>query len=125
MLMLATVTGIGLAAYRAWQVRLDPEVIYSLAFAMFIAGIIGAGCSLSGNTGTSIFHPSHGQLAGHAQGNRKYSEGRFGRVWIGAVRCSSGNLVLPQSRAVAFGDRRYHRAEHGRWIGGWSDWLLS
>lgn len=42
MLMLATVSGVALAAYRAWQVGIDPEVIYSLAFVMFIAGIIGA-----------------------------------------------------------------------------------
>jgi phosphatidylglycerol:prolipoprotein diacylglycerol transferase len=42
MLMLATVAGVGLAAYRARQMGLDPEVIYSLAFAMFIAGIAGA-----------------------------------------------------------------------------------
>jgi phosphatidylglycerol:prolipoprotein diacylglycerol transferase len=42
MLMLATVSGVGLAAYRAWQVGLDPELIYSLAFVMFIAGIVGA-----------------------------------------------------------------------------------
>src|SRR5947199_6162604 len=42
MLMLATIAGVGLAAYRAWQVGLDPEVIYSLAFVMFLAGIVGA-----------------------------------------------------------------------------------
>jgi phosphatidylglycerol:prolipoprotein diacylglycerol transferase len=42
MLMLATVAGVGLAAYRAWQVGIDPETIYSLAFVMFIAGILGA-----------------------------------------------------------------------------------
>jgi phosphatidylglycerol---prolipoprotein diacylglyceryl transferase len=42
MLMLATVAAVGLAAYRAWQVGIDPESIYSLAFTMFIAGIIGA-----------------------------------------------------------------------------------
>jgi phosphatidylglycerol:prolipoprotein diacylglycerol transferase len=42
MLMLATVSGVALAAYRAWQVGIDPEVIYSLAFVMFIGGILGA-----------------------------------------------------------------------------------
>ena len=42
MLMLATVSSVGLAAYRAWQVGVDPEAIYSLAFVMFIAGIAGA-----------------------------------------------------------------------------------
>ncbi len=42
MFMLATIAAVGLAAYRAWQVGIDPEIIYSLAFCMFIAGIIGA-----------------------------------------------------------------------------------
>jgi len=42
MLMLATVAAVGLAAFRAWQVGIDPEAIYSLAFTMFIAGILGA-----------------------------------------------------------------------------------
>jgi len=42
MLMLATITAVGLAAYRAQQVGIDPEIIYSLAITMFIAGIIGA-----------------------------------------------------------------------------------
>ncbi|MDX1946220.1 MAG: prolipoprotein diacylglyceryl transferase [Pirellulaceae bacterium] len=42
MLMLATVAAVGLAAYRASQMGLDPEVIYSLAFCMFVAGIAGA-----------------------------------------------------------------------------------
>ena len=42
MMMLATISAVGLAAYRAWQVGIDPEIIYSLAFCMFIAGIIGA-----------------------------------------------------------------------------------
>ncbi len=42
MFMLATVAGVGLAAYRAWQMGIDPEVLYSLAFTMFVAGLIGA-----------------------------------------------------------------------------------
>ena len=42
MMMLGTVCGVGLAAYRASQVGIDPDVIYSLAIAMFLAGIVGA-----------------------------------------------------------------------------------
>ena len=42
MLMAATVLSVGLAAYRARQIGIDPDHIYSLAFTMFIAGIIGA-----------------------------------------------------------------------------------
>jgi phosphatidylglycerol:prolipoprotein diacylglycerol transferase len=42
MLVAATVAAVSLAAYRAWQVGIAPEAIYSLAFWMFMAGIIGA-----------------------------------------------------------------------------------
>ena len=42
MFVVATVAGVGLAAYRAWQVGIDPEIVYSLAFTMFVAGLIGA-----------------------------------------------------------------------------------
>lgn len=42
MLMLATIASVALAAYRAAQVGIEPETIYSLAFTMFVAGIIGA-----------------------------------------------------------------------------------
>lgn len=42
MLLLGTVSAVGLAAYRARSMGLDPEVIYSLAFVMFIFGILGA-----------------------------------------------------------------------------------
>ena len=42
MLVLATFAACGLAAYRARQIGLDPEVIYSLAFWLFLAGIGGA-----------------------------------------------------------------------------------
>jgi phosphatidylglycerol:prolipoprotein diacylglycerol transferase len=42
MLMAAVVSGVLLAAHRAAKRGLDPDTIYSLAFAMFIAGIAGA-----------------------------------------------------------------------------------
>jgi phosphatidylglycerol:prolipoprotein diacylglycerol transferase len=42
MFMLAAVAGVALAAYRAWQMGVDPEVVYSLAFVMFFAGLAGA-----------------------------------------------------------------------------------
>ena len=42
MVLLGSVTGVGMAAYRARQQGLSPEIIYALAFAMFICGIIGA-----------------------------------------------------------------------------------
>jgi phosphatidylglycerol:prolipoprotein diacylglycerol transferase len=42
MFMLATIAGVGLAAYRARQMGIDPDVIYSLAFYMVIAGLVGA-----------------------------------------------------------------------------------
>jgi len=42
MMLLAVVSGVGLAAYRAKQVNLNPDVIFSLAFWMFAFGIAGA-----------------------------------------------------------------------------------
>jgi phosphatidylglycerol:prolipoprotein diacylglycerol transferase len=42
MLMIAIVVAVGLAAYRAWQVGIDPEIIYSLAFTTIVAGVLGA-----------------------------------------------------------------------------------
>lgn len=42
MLLVAIVAGVGLAAYRARKMGLDPELILSLAFWMMFAGIFGA-----------------------------------------------------------------------------------
>jgi phosphatidylglycerol:prolipoprotein diacylglycerol transferase len=42
MLMAATVLSVGLAAYRAQQMGINPDHVYTLAFCMFIAGIVGA-----------------------------------------------------------------------------------
>jgi phosphatidylglycerol:prolipoprotein diacylglycerol transferase len=42
MLLLAVGSGVGLAAWRAQRMGVDPEIIYSLAFWMFVFGILGA-----------------------------------------------------------------------------------
>ncbi len=42
MLLTATVAGVGLAVYRARSMGLHPDLILSLAFRMFLCGIIGA-----------------------------------------------------------------------------------
>lgn len=42
MLLLAVASGVGLAAWRARRMGIDPEIIYSLAFWMFVFGIAGA-----------------------------------------------------------------------------------
>jgi len=42
MMLAAIVAGVGLAAHRARRMGLDPEIIYSLAFYMFVLGILGA-----------------------------------------------------------------------------------
>ncbi len=41
-LLIATISGLGLARYRAIQVGLSPDAIYNLAFYMFVGGILGA-----------------------------------------------------------------------------------
>ena len=40
--LLGVVAGVGLSVYRARQVGLDPDVIFSLAFWLFVLGILGA-----------------------------------------------------------------------------------
>ena len=42
MMLLAVLSGMGLAAYRARRVGVDPEMIFALAFWMIVPGIIGA-----------------------------------------------------------------------------------
>lgn len=42
MMMLGIVAGVGLAAYRAPAVGLDPDKVFSLTFWMFLGGIVGA-----------------------------------------------------------------------------------
>ncbi len=42
MMLLGVSSGVGLAAYRARRLGLDPEMIFSLAFWLFLAGIFGA-----------------------------------------------------------------------------------
>ncbi|MCA9266820.1 MAG: prolipoprotein diacylglyceryl transferase, partial [Planctomycetales bacterium] len=42
MLLLGVVAGVGLAAHQARRMAVDPEHVFSLAFAMFVAAIIGA-----------------------------------------------------------------------------------
>lgn len=42
MVLLGIVAGVGLAAYRAWRMGIDPETIFSLAFWLFVFGIVGA-----------------------------------------------------------------------------------
>ena len=41
-LLVATVSGVALATYRAKKVGLSPDAIFGLAFHMFVAGIVGA-----------------------------------------------------------------------------------
>jgi phosphatidylglycerol:prolipoprotein diacylglycerol transferase len=42
MLLAAVVSGVGMAAFRARRMGVDPEIIISLAFWLFVSGIIGA-----------------------------------------------------------------------------------
>lgn len=42
MFLVGVVAGTGLAAWRAWRRQLDPDLIFSLAFWMFVPGIVGA-----------------------------------------------------------------------------------
>jgi phosphatidylglycerol:prolipoprotein diacylglycerol transferase len=61
MFMVATVAGVGLAAYRAWQMGINPEVMYSLAFTMFVAGLIGARLFYVAQNWTEFDKPTTGE----------------------------------------------------------------
>jgi phosphatidylglycerol:prolipoprotein diacylglycerol transferase len=41
MLVLAVIAGTGLSAWRAWRMGIDPDVVVSVAFWMFVGGIVG------------------------------------------------------------------------------------
>lgn len=43
MLLVAVVSGVGMAVYRARRMGVDPELILSLAFWLFVSGILGTG----------------------------------------------------------------------------------
>jgi len=42
MMLVGVIAGVGLAVYRARQMGVDPEIIFSLAFVLFITAIVGA-----------------------------------------------------------------------------------
>src|SRR5690606_13761914 len=42
MLVLGIVSGVGMAAYRAQRMGVNPELIYSLAMVLIVAGVVGA-----------------------------------------------------------------------------------
>lgn len=42
LMLLGVVAGVALALYRARQMRVDPEIIFSLAFVLFVTAIVGA-----------------------------------------------------------------------------------
>ena len=51
MILLAVLSGISLAAYRARRVGVDPEMIFALAFWMIVPGILAPGWFTSPSTG--------------------------------------------------------------------------
>ena len=63
MMLLAVLSGMGLAVYRARRVGVDPEMIFALAFWMIVPGILGAGPSMSAEYWSEHFWPVYRRMA--------------------------------------------------------------
>ncbi|MBI1248472.1 hypothetical protein GC197_11620 [bacterium] len=57
LLVLAIVSAVGLAAYRAQRMGINPEVIYSLAMVMIVCGVIGARLFFVIQYWKNFYHP--------------------------------------------------------------------
>ena len=77
MLLLAVVSGVALAMYLARRVGLDPEIILSLAFWMFVAGIVGA----------RVFYVIE-------YWERSFKKATFGETLATVLKFSEGGLVV-------------------------------
>jgi phosphatidylglycerol:prolipoprotein diacylglycerol transferase len=81
MFMLATVASVGLAAYRARQMGIDPDVVYSLSFWMVVAGLIGARLFFVVQYWDEFYKPNN--VAGTVQALLNFTKG--GLVVYGSV----------------------------------------
>ena len=104
MLLLATVSGVGLSMLRAKQVGFNPEMILSLAFWMFMAGILGARAFYVIQKWPEFYHP--GDLVGTLKEIANITQGGlvvYGSV-IGGLTAGIIFLVRKKLPLLAIGD---------------------
>ena len=113
MMLLAVLSGMGLAVYRARRVGVDPEMIFALAFWMIVPGILGARavyvCEYwSEISGRCTQTAALGLDLRHRQRPRRRAGG-LRRVFRRHAR--AGVVLVAASRA-ALGYRRSDRPQH-------------
>ena len=81
MMLLAVVSGLGLAVYRARRAGVDPEMIYTLAFWMILPGILGARAVYVCEYWSEQFWP-------------KYVPGHPGPLIFAILNIAGGGLVV-------------------------------
>ncbi|MBX9790724.1 MAG: prolipoprotein diacylglyceryl transferase [Pirellulales bacterium] len=74
MLVLAVIAGTALSAWRGWRMGIDPDVIVSVAFWMFVGGIVGGRVLYVGEYWRDYW-----------QGFNLETLGRIARVWEGGL----------------------------------------
>lgn len=74
MLVVAVIAGTGLSAWRAWRMGVDPDVVISIAFWMFVGGILGGRVLYVGEYWRDYW-----------QGFNVETLGRIARVWEGGL----------------------------------------
>ena len=114
MMLLAVLSGMGLAAYRARRVGVDPEMIFALAFWMIVPGIVGArAVYVSEYWFRAILAGVHGERsAGLDLCHRQHCRRRAGRLRRVFRRHARAGVVLVAASRAAVGDGRSDRPQH-------------
>lgn len=118
MILLAVLSGISLAAYRARRVGVDPEMIFALAFWMIVPGILAQGGLRRPVLVRTILAGIPGKRSqGIALRRRQHRRRRAGGVRrVFRKRGGAGTVLVAASHAAA-GDRRRDRSRPGLGIG--------
>ena len=105
MMLLAVLSGMGLAVYRARRVGVDPEMIFALAFWMILPGILGARAVYVCEYWFRDFWPDVQRMArwGFALRRRQCCRRRAGRLRrVFRRHARAGVVLVAASRAAAW-----------------------
>ena len=121
MLLVAVGSAVAMSAYRARRLGLDPEMILSLAFWLFVAGILGTGV---------LHHRILGQIpetnaAGNGFHDGQRGAGRTGGLWIAVGRRIGADHFCVQASPARPGHERPGGPQRGAGHGAGTDRVLS
>ena len=108
LLLVAVVSTVALGHLSRTATRLDVEIIYSLAFWLFVGGMVGAVVLRDPVLGPAV---QSAHLAGDAIGDRQVQRRRARRLRLADRRRDRAVRVLPQVSIAGAGDGRSDRAE--------------